>query len=578
MSKRPNVLFFMVDEQRYPAAYDGEVLRKWMVENLPAQRKLRERGVEFHRHYAQSTACAPSRTSLFTGQYPTLHGVSQTDGMGKTAFDPGMAWLDPNTVPTLGDWFRAAGYQTHYRGKWHISHADILVPGTKDSLMTTEDNGDPIPENIDYYRAADRLDDFGFSGWIGPEPHGASEANSGWWRDPQYCKEALALFDALEASGDDRPWLVVNSFVNPHDIVFYGVVWSALFQLPYPDLGEVPPIPAPPTQDEDLSTKPRAQASYVQRYGEMFMPQPPSDLYRRFYYFLQARVDQYILEVYRRLERSPFFENTIIVYTSDHGDVLGAHGGMHQKWFNAYEETIHVPLIFSGKPIAGTPRGESALTSHADLLPTLLGLCGVDAGRAAQQLAKTHSETRPLVGRDLSALVRGTGTIEPEPVYFMTLDNVSQGLSQVTGRFRQWKTVVSPNQLETVIAELGGATWKLTRYAQNLPTPYEGQIQNPDLVAEIDKYRDVAPEYELYNLTADPYEITNLAYAANETAQSRDVRPRLQQLLDEQRARKCLAPRATPGAPRAGGEGLIDFGLPQVRGLAREAPAAPPPG
>ena len=90
MQKKPNVLLFMVDEQRYPTAYDGPVLRRWMDENLCAQRLLRERGVEFHRHYAQSTACAPSRTSLFTGQYPTLHGVSQTDGIAKTAFDPGM--------------------------------------------------------------------------------------------------------------------------------------------------------------------------------------------------------------------------------------------------------------------------------------------------------------------------------------------------------------------------------------------------------------------------------------------------------------------------------------------------------
>ena len=148
MTKRPNILLFMVDEQRYPTVYDGPLLQEWMKTKLVAQTLLRRRGVEFHRHYAQSTACAPSRTSLFTGQYPTLHGVSQTDGMGKTAWDPGMSWLDPNTVPTMGDWFRAAGYQTHYRGKWHISHADILVPGTKTSLMTTRDNGTPIVSTI----------------------------------------------------------------------------------------------------------------------------------------------------------------------------------------------------------------------------------------------------------------------------------------------------------------------------------------------------------------------------------------------------------------------------------------------
>ena len=560
----------MVDEQRYPTVYDGEPLREWMKTNLVAQTLLRERGVEFHRHYAQSTACAPSRTSLFTGQYPTLHGVSQTDGMGKTAWDPGMSWLDPDTVPTMGDWFRAAGYQTHYRGKWHISHADILIPGTHNSLMTTAMNADnegvPILENIEYYKAADRLDDFGFSGWIGPEPHGNNPANSGWIRDPRYRDETLAVLDALEESDDERPFLLVNSFVNPHDIVFFGVLWNVMFGFPYPDRGVLPP--PPPTQHEDLSTKPRAQASYVEQYGKMFLPQPQIEMYRRFYYYLQERVDHYILDVYRRLERSRFFENTIVVFTSDHGDMLGAHGGMHQKWYQAYEETIHVPLIFSGPLIADAPRSEHAITSHADLTPTLLGLAGVDVEQAAKQLALTHSETRRLVGRDLSAAVRGKAGIAPEPVFFMTYDNVSQGLSQIAGQ-RQWEAVESPNQVETVIAEIGGAIWKYSKYDQCFPTPYDGLVTNPSYTGRIDDYNQVRPEYEMYKLTDDPTEVRNLVHPGQETAESIALRPRLQALLDEQRRLKCLEPRTNQGAPRAGGEGLVPFDGPEGRGPRR---------
>ena len=555
MEKKPNVLLFMVDEQRYPTSYDGPVLRNWMDENLCAQKLLRERGVEFHRHYAQSTACAPSRTSLFTGQYPTLHGVSQTDGIGKTAFDPGMSWLDPDTVPTMGDWFRAAGYETYYKGKWHISHADIIVPGTKDSLLTTTADGLPILENVDLYRNADRLDRFGFSGWIGPEPHGNNPANSGWIRDPHYRNEALALLDALESRDSDRPWLFVNSFVNPHDIVFYGLIWAS-FGFPYPTIEQVPPIPEPPTRYENLDTKPRAQKSYVDTYGQMFAPQPPGDLYRRFYYYLQSTVDKYILEVYRRLERSRFFENTIIVFTSDHGDTLGAHGGMHQKWYQSYEETIHVPLIFSGPLVANHGRSEYPLTSHADLVPTLLGLCDVDVETAAKRLVPTHSETRRLVGRDLSPVVRGTGRVEPEPVFFITYDNVSQGLSQITGN-RTWEAVQTPNQVETVIVEIDGEIWKYSRYAQDVPTPYSGQITNQNILDAIGAKQDVCEEFEMYNVTCDPYEETNLCFPANETARSKELRPRLQALLVEQRALKCLTPCTNQGAPRVGGEGDV---------------------
>jgi hypothetical protein len=102
MAKRPNVRLFLVDELRYPTVDDSPELLATMGKNLRAQRVLREHGVDFRRHYVQSAACAPSRTSLFTGQYPSLHSVTQTDGMGKTAWDPGMFWLDPDMVPTRG--------------------------------------------------------------------------------------------------------------------------------------------------------------------------------------------------------------------------------------------------------------------------------------------------------------------------------------------------------------------------------------------------------------------------------------------------------------------------------------------
>jgi len=101
---------------------------------LPSRERIRNGGLEFHRHYVGSTACVPSRATLFTGQYPSLHGVSQTSGIAKQSYDPAAYWLDPDEVPTMGDWFRAAGYQTHYRGKWHVRHADLLITGTHEAI------------------------------------------------------------------------------------------------------------------------------------------------------------------------------------------------------------------------------------------------------------------------------------------------------------------------------------------------------------------------------------------------------------------------------------------------------------
>jgi arylsulfatase A-like enzyme len=553
MAKRPNVLLFLVDELRYPTVYDSPELLAWMDKNLLAQKALRKNGVVFPRHYVQSAACAPSRTSIFTGQYPSLHGVTQTDGIGKTTWDPGMFWLDPDMVPTLGDYFRAAGYHTHYRGKWHISHEDIEIPGTHNSLLSNTTDGTSIIENTDLYRRANRLDKFGFDGWIGPEPHGANQANCGWVRDPLYAREALGLLDGLDNGEDEEPWLIVNSFVNPHDIVFFGLIWK-MWGLPYPTNGDVPSIPPPPTQNEDLSTKPRAQQSYVDTYPQMFFPQPQVDLYRQFYYFLQVEAENHVLAVYERLMKSRFADDTIIVFTSDHGEMLGAHGGMHQKWYQAYEETIHVPLIITGRPVTESARSVDGFTSHADLLPTLLGLAGIDAEETAREVAKSHGETRRLVGRDLSSAVRGESDVPPEPIYFMTLDDVAQGLSQITGQ-RQWKNVLPPNQVEAIIVELDGVVWKYVRYSQEVIN--YANITNPNITQIQQAYTSVEDQYEQYKLHNDPTEVTNLAWPGQETAESLKARPRLDAILEEQRKTKRLSPIVNQGALRQQGEGML---------------------
>ena len=90
VTDRPNVLVIMTDEERYPPPYEAAALAEFRRTQLPARERLRARSRELHRHYAGSTACVPSRTTLFTGQYPSLHGVSQTDGIAKKNTDPAM--------------------------------------------------------------------------------------------------------------------------------------------------------------------------------------------------------------------------------------------------------------------------------------------------------------------------------------------------------------------------------------------------------------------------------------------------------------------------------------------------------
>ena len=139
LTKRPNFLIIMVDEERAPQTFESQALAQWRRENLHGQEALKRHGMNFTNHHIMSAACAPSRASIFTGHYPTLHGVSQTSGAAKATIEEDVYWLDPEMVPTMGDYFRTAGYRTWYRGKWHVSEADIMIPGSYQPLPSYSD-------------------------------------------------------------------------------------------------------------------------------------------------------------------------------------------------------------------------------------------------------------------------------------------------------------------------------------------------------------------------------------------------------------------------------------------------------
>src|SRR3954452_8316740 len=120
---------------------------------------------------------------------------------------------------------------------------------------------------------------------------------------------------------------------------------------------------------------------------------------------MQAEVGRQITRVLDALRETEAYENTIVIFMSDHGDMQGAHNGMHEKWHVAYEEAIHVPFVVSSPLLPGGARELDIPTSHADLIPTLLGLAGIDPDAALTKLTD-HKETRPLIGRDLSDTIR----------------------------------------------------------------------------------------------------------------------------------------------------------------------------
>ncbi len=530
----------MTDEERYPPPYETEAVAMFRRDQLSARESIRDGALEFHRHYAGSTACVPSRATLFTGQYPSLHGVSQTDGTAKKSNDPEMMWLDPDSVPTLGDWFRAGGYKTHYRGKWHVSDAALPIPGTHEGLMASDDSGTPIAEAVEAYRKANRLEPFGFSGWIGREPHGPGRAESGAVRDGVFAEQVVELFGELAEARREGPWLAVASFVNPHDISTAGMMWDQIWKFGPPD-DSVPEIPEAPSQADGFDDRPVCQEQWKAVWWQMLYDQPADVAYRRLYYYVHKLVDRAIGRILEALEMSGMSDDTIIAFTSDHGDLLGAHGGMQQKWYNAFDEAIHVPLLVKGPGVATAPGGVTIPTSHVDLIPTLMGLADIDPERAATGVAGHHDEAQPLPGRDLSGIVTGSSRAESlaSPLYFMTEDDISRGISAqnvLTGK--AYDPVAFPSRVESVIATLptgpqgADELWKLNHYYERLDdwNADHGIPKNPFAGPPAD------PLFELHNLSEDPEERHNrVGHAPAALSQ-------LESILDQQRDAKRSLP------------------------------------
>tara|TARA_B100001971_G_scaffold28992_1_gene23321 strand:- start:958 stop:3534 length:2577 start_codon:yes stop_codon:yes gene_type:complete len=572
MTVRPDVIVIMTDEERAAPPYENSDLARWRAETLTGRAWFDEHALNFGRHYTGALACVPSRPTIFTGHYPDVHGVTQTDGLGKMADDSRLRWLRAGEVPTLGHWFRAGGYDTHYDGKWHISHVDLIDENTGQVLATNNDAGEVDREAVAAYRAADPLDPFGFSGWVGPEPHGGLLANSGFRRDPLIADRVVAWLQdrySRRAAGDAsalRPFLLVASFVNPHDIVLFPA-WVRL-GIPIKNQPELDPpsIPASPTDDEDLATKPAAQvayrADYPTGYGPAAMMARTYDKnaqeYRDLYYRLHAEVDGPIDRV-RRAVTDGGSEHAVIVRTSDHGELLGAHGGLHQKWFNLYDEATRVPFSIA-RIGANATTGiliHDAPTSHIDIVPTLLSAAGIDEAMTANLLQESFTEVHPLPGTNLMPVVDGVEEVDPDrSVYLMTRDNMLEGDSGASAVARATGRAAKPpgllrirvpehvgSNFEGLVARVDdsinrgeGHLWKVVRTFDDPATwtnPGVRHLASSGPGGETTRTIPLPDQWELYDLDADPIEAVN---RWNDDS-ARDVFVHLRALLKEERFR-----------------------------------------
>ena len=490
-----NILFVFTDQERYHASWPKGLA-------LPGHERLQRAGVTFTNHQCPATMCTSSRSVILTGLQ------TADNGMFENLDVPWMHDL-PTTTPTVGHMLRKAGYYTAYKGKWHLSR-------------------DFDTHSIEKFMTPG-MERYGFSDNFSPGDL-IGHTLGGYSFDQITAGSAINwLRTKGRPLGDDgKPWCMFVSFVNPHDVMYFNTdapgenvqdkgklrlraaraPEHALYRASW-DIA----VPSSLRQPFDAPGRPRAHGEFDHVWDYILGNVPLEDArWKRFndYYVNCIRnVDQQIEALLSELDALDLAKDTIVVFTSDHGEMAGSHG-LRGKGPFAYRETNHLPLHIVHPDVVGGQQCR-ALSSHIDFAPTLLSMAGVTPDRAAEIAG------RALPGKDLSPLLASPGSQAIDAARPAALFTYSGLASNDAGVFDFAARAVMAGKDPKEEAKKQGFRPDL-RKRGHVRSAFDGRYRftryfspldhnSPTTLDELFKWNDV----ELYDLENDPGEMLNLA-------------------------------------------------------------------
>lgn len=491
--RAPNVLLIITDQER--AALPTGL-------PLPAHAWLSEHGTVFSRWHVNTTPCSPSRSNLYFGQHTQRTRIIANLGVYP---EPEI----PADMPSLGHYFRANGYVTAYKGKWHLSHLD----GRHELTYGR------------YPNSQQALEPWGFSDFnVDGDPHGSTW--TGFRVDAQIAAQA-ADWIRSRAAHPETPWCLAVNLVNPHDVMYYATGAAQMASRAHPDylapLAGAPDAPVyrtdwdfplPANRADDLGRKPWAHANY-EVFCRMAYGRLPDDAaswraYQSYYFNCIRDADQHAMTVLDALQRSGQLRNTVVVFTSDHGEMAGAHG-LRQKGPFMYDENTRVPFYIVHPDTPGG-RQTQALGSAVDLIPTLLECAGADPARIASEypqlagvsVAAAVAQPQARTGRDARGLLFNYDT-----THYLDSDFIEQMVRKgvTSDRWMPLRNLLAGLQplprldRPALFRGLHDGRYKFARYF-----PVTGH-HVPTSLRDLVSYNQL----ELYDTHADPLEMNNLA-------------------------------------------------------------------
>jgi choline-sulfatase len=411
MTRRPNILIIMVDQLTGTLFPDGPA----DFLHAPNLKALGQRSARFANNYTASPLCAPGRASFMSGQLPSRTHV----------YDNAAEFV--SAIPTFAHHLRAAGYYTCLSGKMHFVGPDQMH-GFEERLTT-----DIYPADFgwtpDYRKPGERID-WWYHNLGSVTGAGVAETTNQLEYDDEVVFFATQKLHQLSREQDDaarRPWCLTVSLSHPHDPFVARKKYWDLYencQALDPETGFIP------QEQQD----PHSQRLYAASDYPSFDITPEQVRRSRRGYFANiSYVDDKIGELLDTLERTRMADDTIVLFCSDHGEMLGERG----LWFKMcfYEGSARVPLMIAGKDV---PAGLiETPVSNLDICPTLCDLAGINIG-----------EIMPWTdGQSLVPLTQGARRSEPVLMEYAAEGSYAPMVAMRAGRFKFVHCEIDPPQL-----------------------------------------------------------------------------------------------------------------------------------
>lgn len=494
-----NILFILVDQEHF--------FQKWPFP-VPARESIKKKAITFTNHQAAACVCSSARSVIYTG-----HHIQQT-GIGDNL---NYLWQKDlsTTIKTIGTRLSELGYHAAYQGKWHLSY-----------------NMDQAKQVLDVplKKYQQIIDSYGFKDYFGVGDLTDGRLG-GYTYDDMTTSSAITWLrteaESLREKG--QPWYLAVNFVNPHDVMYFNSdlpnesVQGKKHALPiarapkdelYAATWDNVPLPRSRTQSFEAFGRPKGHKLYQQTQNIMVGTWPNEDrrwrALRDFYFNCIRDCDRQVERVLATLKNNGMDRNTIVIFTSDHGELGGSHQ-MRGKGVSTYRQQNHLPLMIYHPAYPGGMDCE-AVTSQLDLAPTIIGLTGKDGAARAKASAG-------LKGRDFSGLLKNPSqakadTVRPAALFSYDMlsyqDPVWASMTIDSPPFNSMTRIQQIQELEKYppnftnrisIRSIWDGRYRFSRYFSPI------RFNMPSTPGELFANNDV----EVYDTQADPEEVINLA-------------------------------------------------------------------